>query len=131
MYRKVTVFSVFTSDILRMDPVYEVKSWMVLGFLNADLSEDQVFPTKSGIAKEELDEERLGLSRLGIIAGEGMPPPIASFTGLSTKELTGIPGNIVFVEHCIFERCSHYSLFSSSSSSRMRFLSSSMDGNWS
>ena len=47
----------------------ESKSWMVLGFLNADLSEDRVFPTKSRIAKEELDEERLGLPRLGIIAG--------------------------------------------------------------
>ena len=65
-----------------------------------NLSENGFLPAEGWITQKKLNEKGFGLAALGIISGERMPPPVVAFAGLFAKELTGVTGNIVFVEHC-------------------------------
>ena len=71
--------------------------------LAGELAEDGLVSSQGRIAEEKLDEERLGLSGLGIMGGERVPPPVVSLAGLPAEELASVPRNVMLVEHRRFQ----------------------------
>ena len=54
------------------------------------------------IAGEELHIEGFFRARLGILGGEGMPPPVIAALGQRTLEHPLIAGNVMNICHCVF-----------------------------
>ena len=67
--------------------------------LPGHLAENGLIPTQGRIAEEKFNEKGLGLAGLGVMGGEGVPPPVVAFGALRAEKLTGVAGDIVFIEH--------------------------------
>ena len=63
------------------------------------LAEDRFFRSIGRIDGEEFDEEGFCLPGFLVISGEGVPPPVISFSCLFAYELELVSSDIVLVEH--------------------------------
>ena len=66
------------------------------------LAQHRLLFRQSGIAEKEFNEKGLVFPGLHVLRREGMPPPVIAPAGQRAPQHTGVPGDIVSVEHFYF-----------------------------